>query len=93
MAFVLDNSAIERMLAQPAIFGQIPCLRNPPRKEAGCGSCGSNSQVDYNAIKACLAGMDPSFVTQLKQLLGVREIQLFRATTHRGNKAAVLHKL
>jgi len=93
MALVLDNAAIAQMLAQPQVFGTIPCLREPPRKEAGCGQCGPSAQVDYNAIKACLAGLAPEYVLQLKQLLGVREIHVFRATSHRGGRAAVLHKM
>jgi hypothetical protein len=93
MALVIDNAVIDRMISQPAIFGMIPCLRNPTLKPQDCGQCGGASRVDYNAVKICLAGLGSQHLLRLKQALGANELHIFRPTTHRDKRVAVLHRV
>lgn len=93
MAFVIDNAVIDRMVSQPAIFGMIPCLKNPSLKPQDCGQCGGATRIDYNAVKTCLAGLAPELILRLKQALGVQELHIFRPTTHRDKRVAVLHRV
>lgn len=89
---VIDNGTIDQLLRTPNVATQIPCLANPPPAPGFKPCCGGySSQVDYAALKNCLAMLDSASLKIVKQALGASQVRVFRATTHHGKNVTVRH--
>lgn len=94
MQITVDNGVIDRLLATPQLAALLPCLSAPPRRRQrpGCSSCsGGNSNIDYAAIKMCLATADVKALQRLKHGLGATKLIIHRATTRKGQPGTVRH--
>ena len=94
---IIDNSVIDALINDMHFASQVPCFANPaPMSVAsisnpGCGYCGGNTGLDYNAIKNCIGMLDSTKLNILKRRLDAKRIRIFRQVDKNGRIEGLKH--
>lgn len=81
---VVEDNMVRMMLADPRFLKAVPCLREGKKKLVNvvrtCGHCSSRQTVmrkrAMNSIRGCLTGLTGAQRTQIKKLLGAKQIRI-----------------
>ena len=89
---VVDDSVIQRLLANPQAVAALPFLKDVQQsaRAAHCSSC-DPANVDYAAVKNSLAALDSAGLRALKTILNAERIRFFRPTRHQNRPVVVKH--
>ncbi len=87
---VIEDNTVRMMLADPRFLKAIPCLREGKKRLANvvktCGHCSSRRTVmrkrAMNGIRACMTGLTGGQRTQVKKLLGAKQIRIVLKGKH-----------